>query len=92
MDVENAVRDTVEQAGVTAEFNGDAEFPPIEQGIREVLGLLAALVVLLLVFRALVSAAIPMRSPSLAVATAPAALHRRRIHRRWHDHRRCSCR
>ena len=70
VDVENAVRDTVEPAGVTAEFNGDAEFPPIEQGIQEVLGLLAALVVLLLVFRALVSAAIPIALAIVAVATA----------------------
>ena len=30
--VQDAVRETVEPAGVTVEFNGDAEFPPIEQG------------------------------------------------------------
>jgi TonB-dependent receptor len=35
--VENAVRDTVEAAGVTAEFNGEAEAPPIQQGIQELL-------------------------------------------------------
>ena len=68
--VEDAVRETVDPAGVTAEFNGDAEFPPIEQGIQELLGLLAALVVLLLVFRALVSAAIPIALAIVAVATA----------------------
>ena len=45
--VEDAVRDAVEPAGVTVEFNGDAEFPPIEQGTQELLGLLAALIVLL---------------------------------------------
>ena len=44
---EDAVREAVEPAGVTAEFNGDAEFPPIEQGTQELLGLLAALIVLL---------------------------------------------
>ena len=38
--VEDAVREAVEPAGVTAEFNGDAEFPPIEQGTQELLGLL----------------------------------------------------
>src|SRR5215207_8817686 len=43
--VQDAVRETVETAGVTAEFNGDAEFPPIEQGTQELLGLLAALIV-----------------------------------------------
>jgi putative drug exporter of the RND superfamily len=68
--VEDAVREQVEPAGVVVEFNGDAEFPPIEQGIQEVLGLLMALVVLLLVFRALVSAAIPIALAIVAVATA----------------------
>jgi RND superfamily putative drug exporter len=68
--VQDAVRAAVEPAGVTVEFNGDAEFPPIEQGIQEVLGLLMALVVLLLVFRALVSAAIPIALAIVAVATA----------------------
>ena len=68
--VEAAVRKTVEPAGVTVEFNGDAEFPPIEQGIQEVLGLLMALVVLLLVFRALVSAAIPIALAITAVLSA----------------------
>ena len=68
--VQDAVREQVEPAGVIVEFNGDAEFPPIEQGIQEVLGLLMALVVLLLVFRALVSAAIPIALAVVAVATA----------------------
>ena len=45
--VQEAVREAVEPAGVTVEFNGDAEFPPIEQGTQELLGLLAALIVLL---------------------------------------------
>ena len=46
--------------GVVVEFNGDAEFPPIEQGTQELLGLLAALIVLLVVFRTLVATAIPL--------------------------------
>ena len=58
--VEDAVRETVEPAGVTVEFNGDAEFPPIEQGTQELLGLLAALIVLLLVFRTFVATLIPI--------------------------------
>src|SRR5215210_5161467 len=57
--VEDAVRKEVEPAGVTVEFNGDAEFPPIEQGPQELLGLLAALIVLLVVFRTFVAAAMP---------------------------------
>jgi RND superfamily putative drug exporter len=68
--VQEAVRDTVEPAGVTAEFNGDAEFPPIEQGTQELLGLLAALIVLLVVFRTFSAAAIPIALALTAVASA----------------------
>jgi RND superfamily putative drug exporter len=55
---------------VTAEFNGDAEFPPIEQGTQELLGLLAALIVLLVVFRTLVATAIPLALAIVALMTA----------------------
>jgi RND superfamily putative drug exporter len=68
--VQDAVREAVEPAGVTVEFNGDAEFPPIEQGTQELLGLLAALVVLLVVFRTFVATAIPIALALTAVATA----------------------
>src|SRR5919106_322035 len=68
--VQDEVRETVEPAGVVAEFNGDAEFPPIEQGTQELLGLLAALVVLLLVFRTFVATTIPLALALTAVATA----------------------
>ena len=51
--MQDAVREAVEPAGVTVEFNGDAEFPPLEQGTQELLGLLMALIVLLVVFRTL---------------------------------------
>ena len=68
--VQESVRETVEPAGVTAEFNGDAEFPPIEQGTQELLGLLAALVVLLVVFRTFVATTIPIALALTAVATA----------------------
>jgi RND superfamily putative drug exporter len=68
--VEDAVRETVEPAGVTVEFNGDAEFPPLEQGTQEMLGLLAALIVLLVVFRTFVAASIPIALAIVAVATA----------------------
>ncbi len=70
VDVENAVRATVAPAGVTVEFNGDAEFPPIEQGTQELLGLMAALLVLLVVFRTFVAAAMPIALALTAVATA----------------------
>ncbi|MDH5332449.1 MAG: MMPL family transporter [Thermoleophilia bacterium] len=68
--VQDAVRETVEPAGITAEFNGDAEFPPIEQGTQELLGLLAAIVILLVVFRTLVAALIPVVLAISAVASA----------------------
>src|SRR6188508_2277171 len=68
--VQDAVRETVEPAGVTAEFNGDAEFPPIQQGIQELLGFMAALIVLLIVFRTFVAASIPIALALVAVGTA----------------------
>jgi putative drug exporter of the RND superfamily len=68
--VEDSVREAVKPAGVTAEFNGEAEFPPIEQGTSEGLGLLAAIIVLLIVFRTFVAAAIPILLAITALATA----------------------
>jgi putative drug exporter of the RND superfamily len=68
--VQDAVRETVEPAGVTVEFNGDAEFPPVEQGTSEALGLLAAILVLLVVFRTFVAMLIPIALAITAVATA----------------------
>ena len=68
--VEDAVREEVEPAGVTAEFNGEAEFPPVEQGTSEALGLLAAILVLLVVFRTFVAMFIPIMLAITAVATA----------------------
>jgi RND superfamily putative drug exporter len=68
--VQEAVREAVEPAGIQVEFNGDAEFPPIEQGTQELLGLLAALIVLLVVFRTFVAAAIPIGLALVAVASA----------------------
>jgi RND superfamily putative drug exporter len=68
--VQDAVRETVAPVGVIAEFNGDAEFPPIEQGTQELLGLLAALIVLLVVFRTIVATSIPIALALTALATA----------------------
>jgi putative drug exporter of the RND superfamily len=68
--VQDAVREAVEPAGVTVEFNGDAEFPPIEQGTQELLGLLAALIVLLIVFRTIVAGLIPIALALVAVMSA----------------------
>ena len=68
--VQDAVREEVESAGITAEFDGDAEFPPLEQGTQELLGLLAALIVLLLVFRTFVAALIPIVLAIVALVSA----------------------
>jgi putative drug exporter of the RND superfamily len=68
--VQDAVRETVEPAGVTVEYNGEAEFPPVEQGTSEALGLLAAIVVLLLVFRTFTAMLIPIALAVSALMTA----------------------
>src|SRR4029453_3527152 len=68
--VADSVRKTVEPAGVTVEYNGEAEFPPIEQGTSETLALLAAILVLLIVFRTFSASLIPIVLAITAVATA----------------------
>jgi RND superfamily putative drug exporter len=68
--VEDSVRATVKPAGVTVEYNGEAEFPPIEQGTSEALGLLAAMIVLLIVFRAFTAMLIPIALAITALLTA----------------------
>jgi putative drug exporter of the RND superfamily len=68
--VQDAVRETVEPVGVTVEYNGEAEFPPVEQGTSEALGLLAAIIVLLVVFRTFVATAIPIALALTAVVSA----------------------
>ena len=68
--VQDAVRETVEPAGLTVEFNGEAEWPPVEQGTSEIIGLLAAILVLLVVFRTFAAMLIPIALAIAAVATA----------------------
>ena len=68
--VQDSVREAVAPVGVTVEYNGDAEFPPIEQGTQELLGLLAALLVLLVVFRTFVATLIPIALALVALTTA----------------------
>jgi putative drug exporter of the RND superfamily len=68
--VQDAVRETVGPAGVTVEYNGEAEFPPVEQGTSEAIGLLAAIVVLLLVFRTFTAMLIPIALALSALMTA----------------------
>src|SRR5215210_9054338 len=68
--VQDAVRQIVERRGLEAEYNGDAEFPPIKQGKEEGLGLLAAIIVLLVVFRTFVAMFIPIMLAIVALASA----------------------
>ena len=68
--VEDAVRQAVEPAGVTVEYNGEAEFPPIKQGTEEGLGILAAIIVLLVVFRTFVAMLIPIALAIVALGAA----------------------
>src|SRR4029079_7155044 len=49
---------------------GEAEFPPIQQGLSEALGLLAAIIVLLFVFRTFVAMLIPIALARVALRTA----------------------
>jgi RND superfamily putative drug exporter len=68
--VQDEVREIVEPAGVTVEYNGSAEFPPIEQGTEEALGLLAAIIVLAFVFRTVVAMFMPIALALAALASA----------------------
>ncbi len=68
--VEDAARAAAAKAGLEAEFNGEAEFPPLEQGTSEGLGILAAIIVLLILFRTFVSAFIPIFLAIFAVGCA----------------------
>jgi RND superfamily putative drug exporter len=68
--VEDKVRNAVASSGVTVEYNGEAEFPPIQQGLSEALGLLAAIIVLLFVFRTFVAMLIPIALALVALMTA----------------------
>jgi RND superfamily putative drug exporter len=70
--VEDAARKAVDgdRTGIKVEFNGDAEFPPIQQGIQELLGLMMALIVLLIVFRTFVAASIPIALALTALGSA----------------------
>ena len=65
---EGRPRDTVEPAGISSEYNGDA-VPPIEQGVQELL-VLAALIVLLIVFRTVVAGMMPIALALVALLTA----------------------
>jgi RND superfamily putative drug exporter len=68
--LENSIRDTLKPVGVQAEFTGEAENPPPEFGLSEILGYLAAFIVLMVVFRTFVATLIPLVLAFVSVATA----------------------
>jgi putative drug exporter of the RND superfamily len=68
--IEDSLRAIGEQAGIQVEFTGDAESPPPEQGLSDIIGLIAGFFVLIVLFRALVPTAIPLIFAIVAVAGA----------------------
>jgi RND superfamily putative drug exporter len=68
--LEDSMTATLAKAGIQTEFTGDADQPPPEQGSSELLGILAALIVLLIVFRTFVAAGVPILFAGLSVGTA----------------------
>src|SRR3954453_2134549 len=68
--VEDGLRAIGDSQGLQVEFTGEAESPPPEQGSSDLIGLLAAFVILMVLFRALVPTAIPLLFAIVAVAGA----------------------
>ena len=68
--LEDQLRAIGDPAGVQVEFTGEAESAPPTQGISDLIGLLAAFVILLVLFRALVPTAIPLLFAIVAVLGA----------------------
>ena len=68
--VENQLRAIGEPAGIQVEFTGEAENAPPTQGISDLIGLLAAFVILMVLFRALVPTVIPLLFAIVAVLGA----------------------
>jgi RND superfamily putative drug exporter len=67
---ENQLRTIAEPAGLQVEFTGEAESAPPTQGSSDIIGLLAAFVILMVLFRALVSTVIPLLFAIVAVIGA----------------------
>ncbi|HWH15752.1 MAG TPA: MMPL family transporter [Miltoncostaeaceae bacterium] len=70
VDVQDEIRAAAEPAGIQAEFTGEAEQAPPESGASEILGLIAAFLILLVLFRALVPTLIPIIFAIVAVMCA----------------------
>jgi putative drug exporter of the RND superfamily len=70
VNVEDHLRSIGEKAGIQVEYTGDAESPPPEQGLSDIIGIIAGFFVLIVLFRALVPTAIPLLFAITAVAGA----------------------
>ena len=68
--LEDQLRAIGDPAGLQVEFTGEAESPPPTQGLSDIIGLIAAFVILMVLFRALVPTVIPLLFAIVAVACA----------------------
>jgi RND superfamily putative drug exporter len=67
---EDQLRSIADQAGIQVEFTGEAESAPPTQGLSDIIGLVAAFIILLVLFRALVPTVIPLLFAITAVLGA----------------------
>ena len=68
--VEDKLRAIGDPAGIDVQFTGEAENPPPTQGKSDLIGLIAAFIILLILFRALVPTFIPLIFAIVAVIGA----------------------
>jgi RND superfamily putative drug exporter len=68
--LEDQIRAIGAPVGIQTEFTGEAESAPPQQGASDIVGLVAAFIILLVLFRALVPTLIPLVFAIIAVATA----------------------
>ena len=70
VDLENRLRAIGSPAGIQVEFTGEAENAAPTQGLSDIIGLIAAFIILIVLFRALVPTAIPLLFAITAVGMA----------------------
>ncbi len=68
--LEDQLRAIGAPAGLDVQFTGDAESAPPTQGLSDIIGLVAAFIILIVLFRALVPTVIPLLFAITAVITA----------------------
>jgi putative drug exporter of the RND superfamily len=68
--LEDQLRSIGSAAGIQVEFTGEAENAPPTQGLSDIIGLIAAFIILIVLFRALVPTVIPLLFAITAVAMA----------------------